>query len=159
MTNLIGLIESICGAYDTQSFKPSNGVTHCNQAANYIAKTMGCNDFEDKMADDIYDFLANNPLDWTEILMQQSQDIANRGSFVVAILDSKSLGQQHGHIVVIRPGITCDSGKWGTVPRCINIGAQNFIAKAPSGPLIGMDVGINESFGPKPRFFVWRPSL
>jgi hypothetical protein len=158
MRDLITLIDSICEAYDRPDFQPKDGTTFCNMAVTMIADTMGCKDLDFKTADEIIAFIANNP-DWNEMDMSRVQDLANQGSLVVAGLDSEALKQEHGHVVVIRPGKLVYSGKWGPTPRCLNIGAENFLARAKKGPLTAMSCGVNEAFVEKPKFWVWRPSL
>lgn len=158
MRDLITLIDSICEAYDRPDLQPKDGVTHCNQAVCMVADAMGCKDLDFKDADEIIYFISNNP-DWQEIQMNQVQEMANKGSLCIAGLDSRALNSEHGHVVTIRPGRPVYSGKWGPTPRCLNIGAENFIARAKRGPLTAMSCGLNEAFVPMPKIWVWRPSL
>ena len=160
MRNIIGLFDAICDAYDRTDFKPNqDGSTHCNAAVHAIASTaFNYNGFRNMMADQIVQFMATGP-DWQAIDMSAAQDAANNGSLVVAGLSGAELGQAHGHVVVIRPGLPCDSGKWGSVPRCVNIGASDFLARAQAGVLTNMPVGVNEAFIPKPKFYVLRSTL
>lgn len=158
MRNLIGLFDAVCEAYDNPDFVPKDGVTHCNEAVAYVANSLGCTDFELKTADEIIQLVEGSP-DWSTVTILNAQDMANQGSLLIAGLNSTELGQKHGHVVVIRPGKLCFSGKWGPCPRILNIGAENFLARAKKGPLIGMAVGLNEAFVPMPKIFVWRPSL
>lgn len=160
MRNLIGLIDAVCDTYDRSDFKPNpDGSTHCNQAVNAIALVaFNYNGLRGMMADEIVVFMAASS-DWAALDMSAAQDNANNGSLVIAGLIGTDLGQAHGHVVVIRPGRPCDSGKWGAVPRCVNIGASDFLARALSGVLTNMAVGVNEAFIPKPKFFVLRSSL
>jgi hypothetical protein len=155
--------------------------TYCNIAANDIAQAMGCTDFFDdthkraRTADEIYDFLAahSDPktLDkflWQEIqcatLQPEFRDVAfqavqfwaNSGTLVFAVQSSYNLSAPHGHICVIRPGVMKNSGKWGRVPACMNIGGENFIALGQRGVMKGLPVGINEAFVALPRFFAWK---
>jgi hypothetical protein len=158
MKDIITLIDTICEAYDRMDFIPADGVTHCNEAVCMVADAMGCKDFELKMADQIVSFVAQSQ-DWQEVHLSQAQDLANQGSLCIAGLDSKALNSDHGHVVVIRPGKVVYSGKWGPVPRCLNVGAEMFLARAKKGPLTGMSCGVNEAFQPLPKFYAWRPSL
>ena len=159
MRNLIGLIDAICDAYDNPDYQPKGNITFCNFAVAQVAEAMGCKQLTGKMADDIMDFIETSE-DWSDVPMEKAQDIANQGTLIVAGLKSTELNQDHGHVVVVRPGLPCYSGKWvAKVPRVLNVGAQNFLARAKRGPLVGMAVGINESFIPLPKFYVWRPSL
>lgn len=159
MKNLPALIEAILDTYDDVSLFPKpNGITFCNIAVYGIAHDMGCNQLDGKNADDIVAFISSDH-DWQQVPMEQAQGLANAGSLLIAGLSSSELGQTHGHVVVIRPGIESYSGKWGKVPQVLNIGSTNFIARGKTGPLTNSIVGINESFIPKPRIFAWKPSL
>lgn len=159
MKNLIGLFEAICDTYDRQDLKPlEDGTTYCNVAVAAVADAMGCKTLDFKTADEILVYISANP-DWMEIPIEKAQETANQGSLVIVGLSSEALKQGHGHVCVIRPGIPCHSGKWGAVPRCLNVGSEMFLARAKRGPLTGMAAGVNEAFIPLPKFFVWRPSL
>lgn len=158
MKNLIGLIDIICDTYDRADLQPKDGITFCNVAADAIATAMGCKDFTGKNADQIFEFV-NTSSQWDEIQMADAQWIVNEGSLVFAVATSEMLGQSHGHICVVRPGLEKNSGKWGQCPAIMNVGAENFLARAKKGPLTGMPCGINEAFVPEPHFFVWKNSL
>ena len=159
MNDLIRLIDVILDCYDNSKLYPlPDGTTYCNLGAQAILNKFGCHDFDGKTADEIYDFLTGGNLYWKEIPMTLAQEAANKGTIVFAILNGKLLGQGHGHIAVVRPGLPCDSGKWGIVPRVMNVGREMFIARAKSGPLTNMACGVNEAFVPMPQFFKWIPS-
>jgi len=159
MKDVITLIDACCDVYDRMDLKPKpDGSTFCNEAVNVVATAMGFTGFENRMADEIMDIMANSP-DWSNVPMEKAQDMANQGSLLIAGLTSKELGQDHGHVVTVRPGKMIFSGKWGLVPRVINVGSHNFIARAQSGPLINQGCGVNESFIQLPKFWVWRFSL
>ena len=159
MKDLLTLTDSIFDVYDNQAYLPlPNGMTFCNLGVTAIAVAMGCNDFYGKTADEIITFVETSK-NWSPIAFEAAQDTANNGSLVVAGLDSKVLGQAHGHVCVIRPGKVCYSGKWGKTPRVMNIGAENFVARAKKGPLTNQPAGLNEAFVEMPKIFVWRPSL
>lgn len=159
MKDPIVLIDAILDAYDRLDFRPNpDGTTHCNQAVNAVAQAYGYKAIEGMTADQIVAFLTSNS-DWSEVPMEKAQDMANAGSLLIAGLDSKGLGQSHGHVVIIRPGKASFSGKWGSVPRVLNIGAHNFIARAPNGPLTNQPCGLNEAFVPPPKIWVLRETL
>lgn len=162
MRNLIGLIDACLDAYDRSDFRPNpDGSTHCNQAVQTIAAAaFNYNEWRGMMANAMVDFLAASD-SWNLIDMSLAQGNANNGSLVVACLAGAAMTPpaSHGHIVVIRPGLQCDSGKWGAVPRCVNIGASDFIARAQTGVLTNMAAGVNDAFIPKPKFYVLRSSL
>lgn len=160
MTNLIGLIDACLDAYDRIDFKPNpDGSTHCNQAVHSIALTaFKYGGFSGLMADAIVDLLGGE--DWASVDMAKAQDYANNGSLVIAGLSSTALGQKHGHVVVIRPGLQVDSEHFkGMVPRCVNIGASDFIARGQTGVMSNIQCGVNEAFPIVPKFYVLRSSL
>ncbi len=173
------LIDAILVAYDNPAYKPviKDGkvvTTYCNIAAHEIAHKMGCTDLFDvdkqrvRMADEIYDFMVAHPEKWQEIqcvgLQPDFRDVAfqaiqfqaNSGSLIFAVQSSKNLGAGHGHICIIRPGVMKNSGKWGKIPVCMNIGGDNFIALGQKGLMMGLPVGINQAFVQLPRFFAWK---
>lgn len=180
------LIDAILTAYDNPAYKPvfkdgKIAKTFCNIAANEIAQKMGCSDLYDfekeraRTADEIYDYMvahsdSTNPdtFGWQEIqcamLQPEFREIAfcaiqfqaNSGNLIFAVQSSYNLGEDHGHICVIRPGVMKNSGKWGKIPVCMNIGGENFIALGQNGMMKGLPVGINEAFKPVPRFFAWK---
>ena len=159
MKNTIDLIDAILDAYDRQDFQPGpNGLTHCNEAVQAVCETLGYDKLAGLNADEICAFIAVSG-DWSEVAFDNAQNMANQGSLLVAGLDSKALGQDHGHVVVIRPGKPCYSGKWGACPRVLNVGAENFIARAKRGPLTNQPSGLNEAFVPLPKIWVLRSTL
>lgn len=158
MKNLIGLVDAIFDVYDNPDLLPKDNVTFCNVSVWLVAEALGYRTLTGKTADDIMKFIEDNE-DWSDVPLEKVQDMANAGSLIIAGLTGKELNQDHGHVVVVRPGIPCYSGKWGKVPRVLNVGSENFVARAKRGPLKGMAVGVNESFVPLPKFYVWRPSL
>lgn len=169
----IRLIDAICTTYDNLNYRPiyENGklqTTFCNMACNEIAQAMGCQDLKGLSADEIYSYFTGHPDDWMElraiglqgddldIAFAGIQSYANMGALVFAVATSIELGQDHGHICVIRPGTRKSSGKWGNVPACMNIGAECYIGLGQSGVMKGEPVGINEAFRPLPHFFLWK---
>lgn len=160
MKDPILLIDAILDAYDRMDFRPNpDGSTHCNQAVQAILVTVaGYSAMAGMMADQMVAFMASSP-EWSLVPMEQAQDMANEGSLLVAGLDSKALNQAHGHVVVIRPGKPVFSGKWGSTPRVLNIGASDFIARGQSGAMTNQPCGLNESFIPLPKIWVLRSTL
>lgn len=159
MRNLIRLIDAVCDTYDRRDLQPlPDGTTFCNVSVAAITEAMGCKDLALKTADEIVAFVSDSP-DWSIVAFEKAQDMANQGTLLIAGLDSPSLKQAHGHVVVIRPGIACWSGKWGPTPRCLNVGAEMFLSRAKKGPLTAMACGLNEAFVEMPKIWAWRPSL
>ena len=159
MKDPIALIDAILNAYDNQAFIPlEDGTTFCNLAVDAVCQGLGYKDLAGKTADQIVSFLATSS-DWSLVQMERAQEMANEGSLLIAGLDSVALEQSHGHVCIIRPGMAIYSGKWGLVPRVLNIGAENFIARARKGPLTNQPAGLNESFVPLPKIWVLRSTL
>lgn len=150
MLEIVELIDACCEAYDDPAFKPrdtsGDGIneTFCNFAVRSIASAVGYHHFPpDAMANQMIDFMASSP-DWVEIQMDQAQDSANHGRLIIAT--QKAAG--HGHICVVRPGIEAYSSKWERkVPKVINVGKTNFIAR-----------GVNFAFQTVPTFFLLQKS-
>lgn len=159
MRDLITLIDTISDVYDNQAYAPTpEGITFCNLATTAVVVAMGSKDFYGMTADEMIAFMSSSQ-DWSEVPFEKAQDMANQGTLLIAGLDSKTLKQEHGHVAVIRPGKACYSGKWGLTPRVMNIGAENFLARAKHGPLTNQPAGLNESFVELPKIWAWRPSL
>lgn len=159
MKDPIALIDAILDAYDRIDFRPApDGTTHCNQAVDSVCQAFGYKYLLDLTADQIIEKITGNS-EWSEIPVEKAQDMANEGSLLIAGLDSKALGQSHGHVVIIRPGKAVFSGKWGSVPRVLNVGAHNFIARAPNGAMTNQPVGLNEAFIPLPKIWVLRSTI
>lgn len=161
MKDPIALIDAILDTYDRLDFQPStNGTTFCNMAVGEIARTYAnYNEFMGKSANEIVAFLTGNS-EWSSVAFDKAQDMVNEGSLLVAGLASSDLKQAHGHVVVLRPGKPCYSGKWpGPCPRVVNVGAENFIARAKRGPLTNQPCGLNESFQELPKIWVLRSTL
>lgn len=157
--DVLTLFDAICDAYDNPAYAPqADGTTFCNLAVSEICSVMGYKSFAGLTANQIVAKIAADP-QWSPVAFENAQDLANQGSLVVAGLDSQSLAQAHGHVVVMRPGRPCYSGKWSQTPRCLNIGAENFLARAKRGPLRGLPAGLNEAFMEMPKIWVWRGSL
>jgi hypothetical protein len=157
--DVLTLIDAICDVYDNLAYEPlPDGTTFCNLAVQAVCGVMGYKEFAGLTADQIVAKMISSE-DWSPVPFENAQNIANQGSLVVAGLDGASMNQAHGHVVIIRPGRTCYSGKWQQTPRCLNIGGENFIARAKRGPLKGLSCGLNEAFQELPKIYVWRQSL
>ena len=153
MKNRDRLIDAICTVYDKAwvsengnrpVYKPEDGVTHCNFAVQDVAKMMGYKELDHRLANEICDFLSASK-DWSKIVMGGVQDLANQGALVIAGMH----GNPHGHVCVVRPGLSKWSTKWNApVPAVMNIGGSCFISK-----------GINFAFRDIPDFYVWKDSL
>ena len=176
--NLIRLIDAICVAWDNPAYYPEfeNGVlktTWCNYFVCEVAKGTGCEDFFDPtthqpmMADDIIRVMSASDM-WQEIrvagldpgqmaiALKSVQVWANQGYLTIAGASSASLGTAHAHVAIIRPGIMKDSGKWGKTPCAANVGKENFVGRAKSGPLKGEPCGLNQAFVQMPRFWAYK---
>jgi hypothetical protein len=139
--SLFRLIDACCEAYDNPAFEPRQGMTFCNQAVHSICEKMGYSKFKSLLANQMVALMKKSG-EWKSIPMKDAQRLANEGCLVIAAIEARP----HGHVAVIRPGLSGHSGKWNmAVPKVINVGAQNFIAK-----------GLNWAFHEIPEIFVWK---
>lgn len=149
----MGLLELCNEAVLKPEFQPSDGVTHCNQAADFIAFGMGCRDLRDVegnvlMADPIIWKLRGNP-NWREVTLGGTWNLANQGALIFGVLTSSQLGEEHGHIATVIPGRPIYSGHWENLsPLCANVGKENFIGRPMS-----------YAFRTMPEFYGWIPSM
>jgi len=147
MTNLPLLIDAICEAFmkgvQGGIWEPSPGVTHCNEAVNFVAYRMGYSGFSGLMANDICDKL-DKAEDWKLTTPVGAQLAANQGSLVVAAWKNPA---GHGHVCIVRPGNPVPSPDWGMqAPKIMNIGKVNFLDKPASFAFTKLEM---------PRFFIW----
>lgn len=162
------LIDALCEVFEESlpagRFAEANGVTHCNEAVNFVAKRMGYDGFDEvktvdpddaKRANDMFVFMATSPDFWMEVEGAVAQSHANNGAFVIAAW--KNPMGEHGHVAVVRPGNLAYSGKWGNeapalprVPKIVNVGkaAQRYIGR-----------GANWSFGTEPKYFALKATI
>jgi len=139
VTELLRLIDACCEVYDNPNYRPRGGMTFCNQAVMSIAEKVGYSKFKSMLANQMVAFMRSSP-DWSPLKIEEAQEYANKGNLVVAGLQ----GQPHGHVVVVRPGMSGFSQKWGmAVPKVVNVGAENFIGKS-----------LNWVFQKKPEVYV-----
>lgn len=139
--NLPLLIDAICEVYDNPNFKPRSGMTFCNMAVQYICEKMGYKKFDGMVANEMIQTMKTS-LEWGPIKIEDAQDYTNQGRLVVAGMQDNP----HGHVVIIRPGVSDYSAKWGCKsPKVINIGTDNFIGK-----------GLSWVFRDKPEVFLYK---
>lgn len=144
MRDSLKLLDSIFSAYNHPEYVPSEGVTHCNQFTSEVCASMGYKAFEGLTANQICEAIAKDPQWSEESNLERCQDLANGGTLILATF----LEEPHGHVNIICPGKIKTSGRWGSVPSCVNVGKTNFIGK-----------GINWAFSSMPKLWLWRPTL
>lgn len=105
-------------------FKPYQGVTHCNEAIQFIAKEFGCDEFTGMLADDIYEtIVTNKSKKWDKVDSADASIWALSNGLAVAALPSYRLGEAHGHIVAVAPLPQEYSNTFRTeVPMVANLG-------------------------------------
>jgi hypothetical protein len=101
-------IEELCrAALSNPNFKPNQptpGTTHCNSSVNFIAQGMGCNEFVNLTADQIYQVVATNKSGkWTRRDASDATNWALSNGLAIAILPSSVLKEAHGHVAVVYP--------------------------------------------------------
>lgn len=143
MKNLAVLVDAICEAYDQvwlddKPFAPKDGVTHCNEAVQYVAKKFGYERFTGKLANEMIDII-NNDKNWVKVAPQEAAERACEGRLVLAAQKAVP----HGHVCIVRPGTLETSAKWQQkAPKVLNVGKDCFISK-----------GANFAFRDKPDYF------
>lgn len=154
-TLLVKLCEE---AVSNPLFEPKEGVTHCNQAADYVAHGLGCDDLRNSegqalTANEMYYFMKSdmNKERWRPVTIGGTWVLSGKGALVFAAMNDVELGEPggHGHISTVIPGNPVWSGHWNQLsPLCMNVGRENFIGRPTSF-----------AFRECPEFFVWIPSI
>lgn len=113
--------------------QPANGVTYCNLGAKRVAEFFGCENFSaqnmtadqmvlDMMIEDVWTFTK-----FGEIASKWAQ----MGGLAFAGMSSSELGEEHGHIAPVFPGMPELSPSLGIlVPQLANVGAKNGVMLA-----------------------------
>lgn len=125
MSDQGAVLKAICDEVLAEpSFKPTPGVTHCNQAARKVASAMGCTDFDDLnlMADDMYIIMASGGK-WSKVNGSDATIHALGGGLAFAALSGRDLKEVHGHLAAIYPlGMQCSVSLKKDVPMIANVG-------------------------------------
>lgn len=143
MRDILGLLDAIHIPICRPEYQPKGDTTHCNQFVSEVVSLYTGIHFEGMLANQIIDLLISSDA-WLEVQMEQCQDMANRGTLIIAGFKN----DPHGHVNVICPGKEKDSGRWGKVPSVANVGKDVFIGK-----------GLSWAFSLKPRFWAWKSSI
>ncbi len=143
MKDRLLLLDAIHLSFNHPEYAPKDGQTHCNQYVNEVCETFGIKDLSGFLANDMVDFLSKHP-QWSEVSMDKCQELANEGTLIIGGLKAEG----HGHVVVVCPGKSKTSGRWGSVPSCASVGKVNEIGK-----------GVNWAFSGIPTFWAYRPTL
>lgn len=104
--------------------RPSNGTTHCNQAARKISHAMNCFDFDDLSltADFMYHIMANGGK-WSKVNGSEATIHALGGGLAFAALSGLQLNEKHGHLAAIYPlGMGYSVSLKKDVPMIANVG-------------------------------------
>ncbi len=137
-------LKAACdAALSNPAFKPSDGVTHCNQAAISIANAMGCHELDGLLADDQYKVIGKNESGcWKSVKPFEATIHALGNQLAVAILPSyriieglddndKPIYAKHGHIAVVYPlGMQWSGRLMHDVPMLANVGRTVGVMKA-----------------------------
>lgn len=130
------LLEAILEAYDAYHVsKDVTGDGHpetfCNFSVDHVLMRMNyekmrSQDGKPMMANQMIDYMTRSA-DWSEIPMSEAQGLANDGRVVVA----GRAEAEHGHVVVVRPGVPVLSGKYGNAktPKVSHVGKGSYIGR------------------------------
>ena len=142
-------LKPLCdAALSNPAFRPVGGVTHCNEAVNSIAVSMGCNEFVGLMADEIYQVMLTNASGkWAKVDPSDASIWALSNGLAIAGLPSQRLGEDHGHVAVCYPLGQQFSGSFNTdVPMVANVGKTVGVMKSSGAFPVAKGM---------PDFFTW----
>ena len=137
----LNLLDAILQAFDrfqTPTALPGGGfMTYCNMAVAKVLLTLGSHELRNPGGSplDANQMVAamSSSSNWQEVQMEDAQALANSGQVVVAGMTSQQLGQDHGHVVVVRPGTAEMSEKWqGMCPKVSHVGEKSLIGTVAS---------------------------
>lgn len=143
MKDNLSLLDAIHSPLCRPEYQPKDGVTHCNGYCSEVAELYGFKGLEGLLANEIIDLISDHP-QWSEIPQEKAQDLANGGSLIIAGLKA----DVHGHVAIVCPGKSKDSGRWGSCATLANVGKEVWIGK-----------GWSWAFSDLPKFYVWRQTL
>lgn len=143
MKDLYLLLDAIHLPLCRPEYQPGGGLTHCNAYVTEVCSLYGFKGLEGLVANQIIDLLSTHD-QWSEVPMSKAQELANKGTLIVAGFKA----DPHGHIDVVCPGREKTSGRWGQVPSVANVGKEVFVGK-----------GINWAFGEIPKLYALRSTL
>ena len=107
--------------------------SYCNYMARRVAEFFGCENFSDPdlLADDMVHAMIISG-DWTFTTFGEiAAKWAQIGGLAFAAMTSDELGEEHGHIAPVFPGIPELSPSLGIpVPQLANVGAKNGVMLA-----------------------------
>ena len=130
------LLDAILQAFDrfqTPTALPGGGfMTYCNMSVAKVLLTLGSHELRNPGGSplDANQMVAamSSSSNWQEVQMEDAQALANAGQIVVVGMTSQQLGQTHGHVVVVRPGNSELSNKWGGLaPKVSHVGEKSLI--------------------------------
>lgn len=154
------ILKAACdAALANPAFQPSEGVTHCNEAAAFIAQALGCNELGGILADADYLVMGRNVSGkWKNVTRFDAAIQALSNGLAFAILPSyrimdgidendKPIYAKHGHIAAVYPlGMQWSGSLQHDVPIVCNIGKTVGIMKTSGAfPVMSGD----------PYFFTW----
>ena len=139
------VLKAACdAALANPAFQPSEGVTHCNQSAAFIAQALGCNELGGILADADYLVMGRNASGkWKNVTRFDAAIQALSNGLAFAILPSyrimdgrdaetgKPIWAKHGHIAVVYPlGMQWSGSLQHDVPMLANVGKTVGVMKA-----------------------------
>jgi hypothetical protein len=140
--------------WNSNAYMPSETdgeeITYCNLAVQAVFEAYEYTALSGKMADAIMAFVKTSP-DFLVKPLADAQALVNEGTIILAGLSSAQLGQSHGHVCTLTPGVEDYSGHWDKkAPVCLSIGRKAICFRSK---------GVNWAFVPEPELFAWIPSL
>lgn len=131
-------------------FQDGAETTYCNLAVQAVLNAFDCREMDNLTADAMMHVLRTSP-NFQPMKLEDGQFNANLGTVIVAGLDSSQLGQSHGHVCTLTPGVAEFSGHWSKpAPQCLSIGRQGICFRSK---------GVNWAFVPEPELWALKTTV
>jgi len=108
MKDLLKLSSACEWAVKNPAWIAKDGETFCNVAAQFIARIMGCHDFDDLMAEEIVKVMQSGTsktdgMTWRQVDGKEASLWALGGGLGFAGMTKEELGEQHAHVAALAP--------------------------------------------------------
>lgn len=108
--------------YSNRDYWPKSDETFCNIATQDVLSRLNYRALDGMTADEMYAYVSTSK-EWIIKPMADAQKLANEGVILLGILPAIKLGQSHGHVNTLTPGVMDYSGMWDMrTALCMNLG-------------------------------------
>ena len=132
--------------FKSGEFEPKDGKTFCNLYVQAVAKSIGCGEIPNKLANDIFDHLESAWHAWLKVQPEEAQRLANRNFFVLGASKNPA---GHGHLAVVIPGNSTFSASLKMIaPMVVSCGS-------PTSTFWGKHAGYAFASAQPPSYYCW----